>query len=86
MNEFEAARAVSNPLRVKLLTQMGRKVSSPSELADALELPLANVSYHMRLLRKLGAITLDRTEPRRGATEHFYKATHTIKLQLKEIK
>jgi DNA-binding transcriptional ArsR family regulator len=49
-------------------------VASPSELADALGEPLGNVSYHVRILRELDCIELVRTEPRRGALEHFYRA------------
>jgi DNA-binding transcriptional ArsR family regulator len=49
--------------------------ASPSEIADALEEPLGNVSYHVRVLRELGCLELARTEPRRGALEHFYRAT-----------
>jgi hypothetical protein len=47
-------------------------VASPSELPDALGEPLGNVSYHVRILRELDCIELVRTEPRRGALEHFY--------------
>jgi len=36
---------------------------------------LGNVSYHVRILRELGLVELVRTEPRRGALEHFYRAT-----------
>jgi hypothetical protein len=52
-------------------------VASPSALADALGAPLGNVSYHVRILRQLDCIELVRTEPRRGALEHFYRATVT---------
>jgi DNA-binding transcriptional ArsR family regulator len=55
------------------LTEHG--AASPSELADALEEPLGNISYHMRVLRELDCLELVRTEPRRGALEHFYRAT-----------
>jgi hypothetical protein len=50
-------------------------VESPSELADALGEPLGNVSYHVRILRELDCLELVRTETRRGALEHFYRAT-----------
>ena len=47
-------------------------------LARELDLPLGRVSYHIRLLADLGAIELVRTEPRRGALEHFYRAVTTV--------
>jgi len=55
------------------LTAVGE--ASPSELADALGEPLGNVSYHVRVPRQLDCLELVRTEPRRGALEHFYRAT-----------
>lgn len=49
-----------------------RRELSPVEGARLLEDAIPNVSYHMRKLAERGAITLDRTEKRRGAAVHFY--------------
>jgi DNA-binding transcriptional ArsR family regulator len=57
-----------------MLTLLNQKVSSPSELAEELDEPLGNVSYHMRFLADLKMVKLVRTEPRRGAVEHYYEA------------
>jgi DNA-binding transcriptional ArsR family regulator len=57
-----------------MLTVLNQRIASPSELADELEEPIGNVSYHMRTLADLGMVELVRTEPRRGAVEHYYKA------------
>jgi len=67
-------KALSHPLRVRMLTLLNQKVASPSELADELDEPLGNVSYHMRFLADLEMVKLVRTEPRRGAVEHYYEA------------
>src|SRR3954452_10703293 len=67
-------KALSHPLRVRMLTLLNQKVSSPSELAEELDEPLGNVSYHMRFLADLKMVKLVRTEPRRGAVEHYYEA------------
>src|SRR5690349_20637536 len=67
-------KALSHPLRVRMLTLLNQKVASPSELADELDEPLGNVSYHMRFLADLKMVKLVRTEPRRGAVEHYYQA------------
>jgi DNA-binding transcriptional ArsR family regulator len=67
-------KALSHPLRVRMLTLLSQKVASPSELADELDEPLGNVSYHMRFLADLKMVKLVRTEPRRGAVEHYYEA------------
>ena len=37
--------------------------------------PLGVVSYHVRMLRDYECVELVRTEPRRGALQHFYRAT-----------
>ncbi len=71
-------RAISHPLRQRLLGMLDGRTASPNELARELDLPLGRVSYHIRLLHDLGAIELLRTEPRRGALEHFYQAVTRI--------
>ena len=71
-------RAISHPLRHRLLGMLDGRVASPNQLARELDLPLGRVSYHIRLLSDLGAIELVRTEPRRGALEHFYRAVTTV--------
>ena len=71
-------RAISHPLRHRLLGMLDGRTASPNMLARELDLPLGRVSYHIRLLADLGAIELVRTEPRRGALEHFYRAVTTV--------
>ena len=71
-------RAISHPLRHRLLGMLDGRTASPNMLARELDLPLGRVSYHIRLLNDLGAIELVRTEPRRGALEHFYRAVTTV--------
>jgi DNA-binding transcriptional ArsR family regulator len=68
-------RALSHPLRQKILHLLTHRVASPSELAAELDEPLGNVSYHVKVLDENGAVELVRTAPVRGALEHFYRAT-----------
>jgi DNA-binding transcriptional ArsR family regulator len=68
-------RAMGNPLRQRILLALNKRVASPSELSKELEEPLGNVSYHVRILVQCDAIELVKTEPVRGALEHFYRAT-----------
>jgi hypothetical protein len=65
---------MGHPLRAELLTLLNEGVASPNELAKATGQPLGNVSYHVRLLADLECVELVRTEPRRGAVEHYYQA------------
>jgi DNA-binding transcriptional ArsR family regulator len=68
------AKALAHPLRVRLLAALDKDVASPNQLAEQVEQPLQNVSYHVRVLLSLGCIELVRTAQRRGAIEHFYRA------------
>jgi DNA-binding transcriptional ArsR family regulator len=68
-------KALAHPLRARILESItDRGEASPVELARDLDQPLATVSHHTRVLRDLGCIELTRTEPRRGAVEHYYRA------------
>jgi DNA-binding transcriptional ArsR family regulator len=74
---FEAAlhKALGHPLRLRILESViERREASPLAVSRQLRQPLATVSRHMRVLRDLGFVELARTEPRRGAVEHFYRA------------
>lgn len=74
-NDPRLAKAMSSPVRIRILGMLNEAVLSPKQVAERLGEPLENVSYHVRLLRDLGCIELVRTEKRRGATAHFYRAT-----------
>jgi DNA-binding transcriptional ArsR family regulator len=68
-------KALAHPLRWRIVeTVVERGEASPIELARLLDEPLATVSHHTRVLRDHGCIALTRTEPRRGAVEHYYRA------------
>jgi DNA-binding transcriptional ArsR family regulator len=68
-------KALAHPLRWRIVEAVvERGEASPVELARLLGEPLATVSHHMRVLRDHGCIELTRTEPRRGAVEHYYRA------------
>jgi DNA-binding transcriptional ArsR family regulator len=66
--------SIAHPLRHQLLVRLHVGIASPKELAEALDEPLGRVSHHIRALRDVGAIELVRTEQRRGAVEHYYRA------------
>jgi DNA-binding transcriptional ArsR family regulator len=67
-------RAIGHPLRLRLLTIFNERVASPSDLAAELGEPIGNVSYHTRILARLGCVELVRTKQVRGAVEHYYRA------------
>jgi DNA-binding transcriptional ArsR family regulator len=71
----QLAKALAHPLRVRILTSLHKGVSSPNQLSQELGEPLGNVSYHVKTLLEYDCVELVKTEPRRGAVEHFYRAT-----------
>jgi DNA-binding transcriptional ArsR family regulator len=71
----QLAKALAHPLRVRILTSLHKGVSSPNQLSQELGEPLGNVSYHVKTLLEFDCVELVKTEPRRGAVEHFYRAT-----------
>jgi DNA-binding transcriptional ArsR family regulator len=67
-------RATRHPLRIAILQRLEEVAhGSPKELSEHFEMPLGVVSYHVNELAQYGSIALVKTEPRRGAAEHFYR-------------
>lgn len=69
------AKALAHPLRVRILGLLEERTASPRELADELQVDLGVVSYHVRALARKGLLTLVSEKPRRGAVQHYYRAT-----------
>jgi DNA-binding transcriptional ArsR family regulator len=68
-------KALSHPLRVRILALLQERTASPRELAEWLDATLGTVSYHVRTLHDFGLIELVKTTQVRGAIAHHYKAT-----------
>jgi Helix-turn-helix domain len=68
-------KAIGHPLRWKMLEALNEDDASPVQLARRFGEGVNLVAYHMRILVEVGAAELVRTEPRRGSTEHYYRAT-----------
>src|SRR5215213_10320840 len=68
------AKALSHPMRARILGILDERVASPNEIAELIDERLPNVSYHVRALLDLGCIELVDTAQRRGAIEHYYRA------------
>jgi DNA-binding transcriptional ArsR family regulator len=67
-------KAMSHPLRVRILALLDERPASPVELAKWLGARLGTIAYHVRTLERLGAIELIGTTRVRGAIEHHYRA------------
>jgi DNA-binding transcriptional ArsR family regulator len=70
----QLVKALAHPLRVRILDLLNVREASPKEISEHLKAPLSNVSYHTTVLVECGCVQPTRTEPRRGAVEHFFRA------------
>jgi len=77
INDPRLVKALAHPLRVSILSALEHRTASPSQLAEELDVPLPNLSYHIRMLVQLDLLKLVKTRPRRGAIEHYYQAKGT---------
>ena len=66
---------VGHPLRAKIWTVLAEEVASPTGLSRRFGEEIADVSYHVRVLRENDVIELVNKRQVRGAVEHFYRAT-----------
>jgi DNA-binding transcriptional ArsR family regulator len=69
-------KALSHPLRVRILAMLRERDASPVELAEWLKASLGTVAYHVRTLERFGLIELVKETKVRGAIEHHYRARH----------
>jgi DNA-binding transcriptional ArsR family regulator len=67
-------KAMSHPVRVRIMAMLGERKASPNELSQWLGTTLGATAYHVRTLHKLGLIELVDETRVRGAVEHHYKA------------
>jgi DNA-binding transcriptional ArsR family regulator len=67
-------KAISHPLRVRILAMLQERTASPSQLSQWLGATLGTTAYHVRALHKLGLIELADETRVRGAIEHHYRA------------
>jgi DNA-binding transcriptional ArsR family regulator len=67
-------KAMSHPLRVRILAMLEERQASPNQLAGWLGASLGTVAYHVRTLLGLGLIELVDETRVRGAVEHHYRA------------
>lgn len=67
------AKAISHPLRVRIMVELDRAPISPAEYAAKFGGNLENVAYHFRVLRECDCIRICAERQRRGAVEHIHE-------------
>jgi DNA-binding transcriptional ArsR family regulator len=72
-----AMRAISHPLRLKILCVLGEQESSVQDIVDAVGTSQSNVSQHLAILREKGILGT-----RRNANRVYYSVRDQRTLQL----
>jgi DNA-binding transcriptional ArsR family regulator len=75
---------LNHPVRLDAFLATFEARASPNEVARLLRKPLSDVSFHMSELRKEGVIELVKRAQRRGAVEHYYKASEPPEIDEEE--
>ncbi|HEX3608880.1 MAG TPA: hypothetical protein VHU14_04315 [Solirubrobacterales bacterium] len=71
-------KALSHPMREHLLAVFNERIASSSEIGRELDLGVPEFYSHVNALEKLSCIERVESKRRRGAKEHFFKATATL--------
>jgi DNA-binding PadR family transcriptional regulator len=73
----DALKGATHPLRSRFLELFDRADGdlTPKGLAEETGAPLGLSAYHVRMLAMYGLVEHTRSEPRRGALQHFYTIT-----------
>jgi DNA-binding transcriptional ArsR family regulator len=74
IDDARYVKAMSHPLRVRILALLDERTASPVELAGWLGATLGTTAYHVRTLERIGLIELVRETRVRGAVEHHYRS------------
>ena len=72
--------AMGHPTRVHAVTVLHDRAASPAQLARELNCSVRHVSYHLKVLERLGTIELLEKKPAAGGrvVESFYRATDRV--------
>jgi DNA-binding transcriptional ArsR family regulator len=83
--DLRLLKGLGHVLRQHILLAAMQAEISPKEMSEALGEDLSQISYHVKVLRDDcdGLIEETRTEQRRGAVEHYYRATEKTLLPAK---
>jgi DNA-binding transcriptional ArsR family regulator len=72
--DLRLSKALAHPMRGHIVAVLGERIASPTEVAKEVEMDVAYVSYHFRVLRDdYGMIEQVSSHDGRGSKEHFYR-------------
>jgi DNA-binding transcriptional ArsR family regulator len=73
--DTELAKALSHPLRVKILGELNKQVMSPSRFAKRFGISVGTAANQFGVLQEAGCIEIVHEDDRGRGVEHWYRAT-----------
>ncbi|RKQ34598.1 ArsR/SmtB family transcription factor [Oceanobacillus halophilus] len=77
IDSYDQLKAISDPLRAKMMMRLIEKPFTGQQLAELLDLSRAKIHYHLKELAKNGLIKVVKTEEKNGIVQKFYRAVAT---------
>ncbi len=75
---------MQHPLRPRILRHLlDHRTTTAMELASAWGIPIGSLSAHLRYIRDLGFVTLDRRTAHRGAFAYHYRLSDRADVELR---
>jgi DNA-binding transcriptional ArsR family regulator len=76
VTEPEQLKALSHPVRARILELLARDVMSAKGLSALLEMTHGKVGHHLNVLFRAGLIEIAEERPVRAVVERFYRTTY----------
>lgn len=74
METLDQLKAVSDSLRLQIITLLVKEAYTGKQLATILSLSASKVHYHLKELESHGFVEVVRTEEKNGIVQKFYRA------------
>lgn len=71
-------QAIGHPVREHILAVLNERIASAREIGDEIGADVSAFYHHVEELERLGCIERVGARRKRGAKEHFFKATRTV--------
>ena len=68
-------KAITHPLRIKILQELSKKPNYPKALSRKLKIQPQKMQYHFKILEKLGLVEKVKEEKISGAVANYYRVT-----------
>lgn len=76
----EILKPIGHEVRIDIIRICHERTASPIEISKETGRSLSLVSNHVAVLKKAGVLELVKSEPRRGALEHYYRSAAPAKI------